>query len=91
MLGTGYLIQDSFTQIILPHAVLWKEIGILLNIDQSQLEEVKQSCSNDSIRCCKEIIMKWLQSDKTASEEKFIASIKLGKCNCKKVYVYIEV
>ena len=83
-IDTGHLIQNSFTQIILPHAVLWKEIGILLNIDPGQLKEVKQSCSNDSIRCCKEMITKWLQSDKTASQEKLIASINLGKCNCKK-------
>ena len=72
------------TQIILPHATLWKEIGILLNIDSDQLEEVQQSCSNVSIRCCKVMILKWLQNDKTASQEKLIASIKLGKWICRK-------
>ena len=71
-------MQDLITK-ILPHAKLWKEIGILLNIDPSQLEKVKQSCSNDHIRCCKEMIMKWLQSDITASQEKLNTSIKLGK------------
>ena len=78
-MDTGQLIQNSFTQIILPHAVLWKEIGILLNIDPGQLEEIKQSCPNNSIRCCEEMIIQWLQSDETASQEKLIASIKLGK------------
>ena len=56
----------------------------MLNIDPDQLEEVKQSCSNDSIRCCEEMIMKWLKSDKTASQEKLIASTKLGKWNYRK-------
>ena len=91
LFGTGHLIQDSFTQTILPHAVLWKEIGVLLNIDPDQLEEVKQSSSNDSIRCCKEMIMKWLQSDKTASQEKLTKSIKLGKYCGKTVAIVVEV
>ena len=67
-------------QIILPHAKLWMEIGILLNIKPGELEEVKQSCSNDSFRCCKEMTIKWLKCDITAQQEKLIASIKLGKC-----------
>ena len=79
LLGTVHLKKDSMTQIILPHALLWKEIGILLNINPDQLEEVKQSYSNDSIRCCKEMILQWLHSDETASQEKLIGSIKLGK------------
>ena len=91
MFGTGHQIQDSFTQIILPHAVLWMEVGILLNIAPVQLEEVKQSCSNDSIRCCKKMIMKWLQNDKTASQEKLTSSIKLGKYCGKTVAVVVKV
>ena len=61
--------------------MLWEEIGILLNIDPGQIKEVKQSCSNNHIQCCKEIIMQWLQSDETASQEKLMESIKLGKCS----------
>ena len=51
----------------------------MLNIDHGQLEEVKQFCSNDPIKCCKEMIMKWLQYDKTASQEKLTTSIKMSK------------
>ena len=74
-LGIGY---DSITQIVLPYAIYWKEIGILLDVDSKQLERLEQTCPNDFIRCCKEMINKWLQSDRNASQNKLIASIKLA-------------
>ena len=74
-LGIGY---DSITQLVLPHAAHWKEIGILLDIDSKQLEELEQTCPNDFIRCCKEMINKWLQSDRNVSQRKLFATIKLA-------------
>ena len=56
----------------------WKEIGILLDVDIKQLEELEQTCPNDFIRCCKEMINKWLQNDRNASQNKLLASIKLA-------------
>ena len=44
ILGIGC---DSITQIDLPYAVYWKEIGILLDVDSKQLEEFEQTCPND--------------------------------------------
>ena len=75
LLGIGY---DSITQIVLPYAMHWKEIGILLDVDSKQLEELEQTCPNDFIRCCKEMINKWLQRDRNASQRKLFASIKLA-------------
>ena len=69
---------DSIRHIVLPYAIYWKEIGILLDVDSKQLEELEQTCPNDYIRCCKEMINKWLQSDRNASQNKLIASIKLA-------------
>jgi len=31
----------------------WKEIGILLDVDSKELEELEKICPNDFIRCCK--------------------------------------
>ena len=56
----------------------WKEIGILLDVDSKELEELEQTCPNDFIRCCKEMINKWLKSDRNASQKKLFASIKLA-------------
>ena len=75
ILGIGY---DFITQLVLPHAAHWKEIGILLDVDSKQLEELEQTCPNDFIRCCKEMINKWLQSDRNVSQRKLFASIKLA-------------
>ena len=69
---------DSIRHIVLPYAIYWKEIGILLDVDSKQLEELEQTCPNDYIRCCKEMINKWLQSDRNASQKKLFASIKLA-------------
>ena len=65
-------------QIVLPHAICWKEIGFFLDVDTKQLEELEQTCPNDVIRCCKEMINKWLQSDRNASQKKLCSSIKLA-------------
>ena len=75
ILGIGY---DSITQIVLPYAMHWKEIGILLDVDSEQLDELEQTCPNNFIRCCKEMINKWLQRDRNASQKKLFASIKLA-------------
>ena len=56
----------------------WKEIGILLDVDSKQLEELEQTCPNDFIRCCKEMINKWLQRDRNVSQKKLFACIKLA-------------
>ena len=63
---------DSIRHIVLPYAIYWKEIGILLDVDSKQLEELEQTCPNDYIRCCKEMINKWLQSDRNASQKNYL-------------------
>ena len=75
ILGIGY---DSITQIVLPHAIYWKEIGILRDVDSKKLEELEKTCPNDFIRCCKEMINKWLRSDRIISQRKLFESIKLA-------------
>ena len=73
VLDIGY---DSIMHTILPHAMYWKEIGTLLNVDSKQLEDLEKTFPNYFIRCCKEMINKWLQSDRNVSQKKLIASIK---------------
>ena len=68
---------DSIIQIVLPCAIHWKEIGVLLDVDSKQLEELEKTYPNDFIRCCKEMINKWLKTDRNASQRKLFASIKL--------------
>ena len=75
ILGIGY---DSIIQIVLPHAIHWKEIGILLDVDSKQLEEFEKTYPNDFIRCCKEMINKWLHTDRNASQRKLLACLKLA-------------
>ena len=73
MLGIEY---NSIKQIVLPYAVHWKEIGIFLDVDSKELEQLEQTYHNDFVTCCKEMINKWLQSDRNATESKLFASIK---------------
>ena len=54
------------------------KIGILLDVDSKQLEELEKTYPNDFIRCCKEMINKWLQTDRNASQRKLLASLKLA-------------
>ena len=75
ILGIDY---DSIIQIVAPHAIHWKEIGILLDVDSKQLEELEKTYPNDFIRCYKEIINKWLQADRNASQRKLFACLKLA-------------
>ena len=75
MLGIDY---NSIKQIVLPYAVHWKEIGIFLDVDSKELETLEQTYHNDFVRCCKEMIHKWLQSDKNATQNKLFESIKLA-------------
>ena len=75
ILGIDY---DFIIQIVLPYAIHWKEIGILLDVDFKQLEVLKKTFPNDFIRCCEEMINKWLQTDRNASQKKLFACIKLA-------------
>ena len=50
---------------------------MLLDVNSKQLEELEQTFPNDFIRCCKEMINKWLLSDRNASQKKLFASIKM--------------
>ena len=70
--------DDFILQIVLPHAIHWKEIGILLDVDSKQLEELEKTYPNDFIRCCKEMINKWLQTDRNVSQRKLLACLKLA-------------
>ena len=63
---------------VLPFAVHWKEIGILLDVDFRELEKLEKTFQNDSIRCSEEMIKKWLQSDRNATKKKLLTSIKLA-------------
>ena len=69
---------DSVMHAVLPHAMHWKEIGILLDVDSKELEDLEKTHPNYFIRCCKEMINKWLQRDRNASQKKLFASIKLA-------------
>ena len=103
LLGTE--LQETFTQLIIPHAQHWKEIGILLDIDFNQLEELEQTYHNDLTKCCKQMIQRWMQTDKNPSHKKLVISIKLATTtqplqinphlnrffNGERLYVYVNV
>ena len=74
----GIVSDDSITQVILPYAMYWKGIGMLLDVDSKTLVELEQTSPNDFIRCCKEMINKWLQNDRNASQKKLIVSTKMA-------------
>lgn len=76
-----YVLGIEYEQIVLPYAAYWKEIGILLDVDSKKLEELEQTCPNDFIKCCKEMINKWLQSDRNVSQQKLFASMH-KTCHC---------
>ena len=60
------------------YASYWKEIGIFLDFKPGQLEIIKMDNPADTKRSCNDMFIKWLQTDSSASWEKFFNALDLA-------------
>lgn len=60
------------------YATYWREIGIELNVDCSELEIIRENYAthhNKTEECCKAMIKEWLKVDINATWKKLIKAI----------------
>jgi len=69
------LLKDLYKQITLKYAPHWKEIGLLLDLNHSQLEIINADNPNSVKSCCNKMLAEWLRVDIHASWKKLFAAI----------------
>ena len=57
------------------YAEKWKDIGILLGLNNHMLNCIKTDHPTDAKSCCREMLDMWLKTDFTASWEKLFTVI----------------
>lgn len=61
--------------VIPEYAHRWKDLGELLDLDQSELDIVLKDTPSDSKTCCRNMLSKWLQKNSDASWDKLFLAI----------------
>ena len=71
-------LSDLNTHAIHKAAVSWKTLGTVLlhSHDAEQLKRIEKNYSHDVIQCCRQMLKKWLETDKDASWEKLIRGLQ---------------
>ena len=76
-------LKDARNFLVPKHAVLWKDIGINLDLSVEALNIIERDYRYQE-DCCREMLTKWLQVDLNASLEKLNSALKMatpaGKC-----------
>ena len=80
--------RDLQRYVIPEYAHRWKDLGALLDLDQSELDIVFKDTPTDSKTCCREMLSIWLQKNTDASWDKLLLAIdKLP--SQQGIYIYV--
>ena len=63
-------VRDLYKHVTPRYAADWKVIGTLLGITRGELDAIEVDHSNKDKDCCRRMLQKWLDMDRTASWEK---------------------
>jgi len=64
------LPKDLHKNITKNYATHWREIGVLLNLDNPKLDIIKADNPNNVVRCCDVMLSEWLRLDLSATWKK---------------------
>ena len=56
-------MKDIENHVVTEWAPQWKQLGMLLNIDQSLINIIQHDHGNDCVQCCSSMLVAWLEQN----------------------------
>ena len=74
-------MKDLANQVIPTVSPMWRDIGLQLNLELSDLNEIRANCQGDVRECCTIMFDRWLKQDTKASWRTVLSACKTVKDN----------
>ena len=68
-------LRDVYKYVVPEYAHEWRDLGVLLNFKQPELEIIFRDFRNDSRECCKRLLCRWLQKSSNATWHQLFLAI----------------
>ena len=76
IVNTRPLLKDLYIHITPQYATRWRVIGILLDLPSETLNVIEHRHRGRTEKCCDAMLVRWLQTDTTASWRKLFTVIE---------------
>ena len=67
--------RDLYKYVVPEYAHEWRDLGVLLNFKQAELEIIFKDFRNDSRECCKTLFCRWLEKSSNATWDQLLLAI----------------
>ena len=68
-------LRDVYKYVVSEYAHEWRDLGMLLNFKQAELEIIFKDFRNDSRECCKRLFCRWLEKSPDATWDQLHSAI----------------
>ena len=67
--------RDVNRYVVPKYAHRWRDIGMYLQFDHAELQIIQNNCLNNSEKCCKDLLIRWLERTTDATWDLLLSVI----------------